>query len=102
MNKNPKRENLTPWKPGQSGNLKGRTKKIPELDTLLSNIKESDWQAVVNNLVKMAKKNNVRAAEVLLDRGFGKVKQDIGLTGDGLNINLVRNVVRTGDEKPLK
>lgn len=100
MNKNPKLENLKPFKPGQSGNPKGAAKKIPELNALLSNIKESDYQAIINKLTQLAKKGNVRASEVLLDRAFGKVKQDLSIVGDGLNINLVRNVVQTDKKTP--
>ena len=78
MNRNPKRENLKPFKKGQSGNPNGRPRIIPELNKLLSEINEEDYQAVINKLVDKAKKGDTRAAEVLLDRAYGKSKDNEG------------------------
>lgn len=81
VNKNPKLENLKPFKPGQSGNPKGAPKGIPELNTLLSNIKEDDYQKMIDKMVELAKKGNVRAFEVIAERVFGKVKEKIEISG---------------------
>lgn len=72
-----------PFIPGQSGNPKGRPKKIPALDKLLSDVlgsvedEDSEMKAVINALIARAKKGDVRAAEVLLDRAYGKPKQEV-------------------------
>jgi hypothetical protein len=70
-----------------SGNPAGRPKKLPELDKLLAEVLGtekkgvSEAQAIINALLTKAKKGDVRAAEVLLERGWGKVKQQHDLTG---------------------
>lgn len=80
-------------KKGETLNPKGRPKKIPDLDVLLSEKGQSEYQAVINSLFKQAKKGNVRAAEVLLDRAYGKVKQDLGIDAEVL-INVTRKIVK--------
>jgi hypothetical protein len=86
------------FQPGQSGNPKGRPKKIPALDKLLNEVlgsvedEDSEMKAVINALITRAKKGDVRAAEVLLDRAYGKPKQDIKL--EGVSINVTRKVVK--------
>lgn len=75
-------QNLTPFKPGQSGNLKGRPKKLPELDKLLADVLGGDTEdtpakRILEALIKKAEKGDTRAAEILLDRGYGKAKQSI-------------------------
>ena len=78
-----KRENLIPFKPGfdERRNLEGRPKKIPALDELLSNVSDEDYQAIINKLASKAKNGDVRAAEVMLERAFGKAKQSIDVNG---------------------
>lgn len=71
------------FKPGQSGNPKGQPKKLPALNELLSDVLGDDGsgksaaRAIINALHKRAIKGDVRAAEILLERAYGKVKQDI-------------------------
>ena len=66
-------------------NLNGRPKKIPELDILLADIlgEEKDGieaaKLILMALRAKAVKGDVRAAEVLLDRAYGKAKQYIDL-----------------------
>ena len=68
-------------------NKKGRPPKLPHLEALLANVlgEEKDGktaaEAILMALRGKATRGDVRAAEVLLDRAFGKVKQDIGITG---------------------
>jgi len=68
-------------------NKEGRPKKLPHLEELLANVlgEEKDGktaaEAILMALRGKATRGDVRAAEVLLDRAFGKVKQDIGITG---------------------
>lgn len=80
------------WKKGQTGNPKGRPKKIPELKEILANVlgDEKDGktaaEAILMGLRAKAIKGDVRAAELLLDRAYGKAKSELEL---GLNINEV-------------
>jgi hypothetical protein len=82
-----------PFKKGQSGNPKGRPKKIPDLMVLLANVlgdTKNDLTAaehILNALRKKALAGDVRAAEMLLDRAYGKPKQPTENTTD-LNIKL--------------
>jgi hypothetical protein len=74
---------------GVSGNPKGRPKKLPELDKLLADVlgEEKDGvtaaEAILKALRAKAAKGDIRAAEVLLDRGWGKPRQQMDLTSGG-------------------
>lgn len=63
----------------------GRPKKIPELDILLAEVlgEETDGLTaaiqILQALKKKAIKGDVRAAEVLLDRAYGKAKAEVDL-----------------------
>jgi len=76
-------ENLKPFPKGQSGNPNGRPKKLPKIDDLLQDIlgsqedKDSEAHAILSSLVQQAKKGNVKAAEILLDRAYGKAQLKI-------------------------
>jgi hypothetical protein len=77
---------------GQSGNPNGRPKKLPELDKLLANVLGEEnangitaAEAILMALRHKATKGDIRAAEVLLDRGYGKAKQSIDLNADVTN-----------------
>lgn len=82
-NPNPNTEGLKKFKKGQSGNPKGRPKKLPHLEELLADVlgEEKDGieaaKAILMALRAKATKGDVRAAEVLLDRAYGKAKQVI-------------------------
>src|SRR6478736_5360288 len=89
----------TKFKKGQSGNPGGRPKKLPDLDELLGEVldEEKDGikaaRAILMALRGKATKGDVRAAEVLLDRAYGKAKQttDINLSGElGISWNEVK------------
>jgi hypothetical protein len=83
----PNPQNVEPykWKKGQSGNPKGQPKKIPDLKVLLANVLgdekdgKSAAEAILMALRAKATKGDVRAAELLLDRAYGKPKQDIDI-----------------------
>ena len=97
----PKPENVIPhkWKKGESGNPAGRPKKIPELRELLANVlgDEKDGktaaEAILMALRAKATKGDVRAAELLLDRAYGKA---------GMNIELEANVNTVIMPKPIQ
>jgi hypothetical protein len=87
-------ENLKPFPKGKSGNPNGRPKKIPELDKLLAEVlgDEKDGitaaQAILMALRKKAASGDVRAAEVLLERAYGKAKQSLEHSGN-LEVSVV-------------
>jgi len=76
----------TQFKKGVSGNPNGAPKKLPEIDKLLADVlgEEKDGieaaKAILMALRAKATKGDVRAAEVLLDRAYGKAKQVIDAT----------------------
>ncbi len=76
----------TQFKKGTTGNKNGRPRKLPKLDVLLADVlgEEKDGQtAATAILIAMRKKaiaGDTKAADLLLDRAYGKVKQDFGLT----------------------
>jgi hypothetical protein len=73
--------NSKPFKKGQSGNPKGRPPKLPHLDKLLDDVlgEEKDGltaaEAIIKALRGKAVKGDIRAAEILLDRAYGKARQ---------------------------
>lgn len=81
-----------PFKKGQSGNPNGRPKKIPELRELLANVLgdekdgKSAAEAILMALRNKAIKGDVRAAELLLDRAYGKAKQDFDISGSTVTV----------------
>ena len=74
-------KNLKHFKKGESGNPNGRPRKLPALDKLMADVlgEEKDGitagEAILKALRAKATKGDVRAAEVLLDRAYGKPKQ---------------------------
>jgi len=81
--------NSKPFKKGQSGNPNGRPKKLPELDKLCADVlgEEKDGitaaEAILKKLRSMASQGNIRAAELLLDRAYGKARSSVDITSDG-------------------
>ena len=81
-------QNLTPFKKGQCGNPKGRPKKLPDLDVLMAEVMGEEQngktaaQAILSAMRARAAKGDVKAAQLLLDRAYGKVKQSVELGGD--------------------
>jgi hypothetical protein len=98
--KNPNHmDNINPyrWKKGQSGNPGGRPKKIPAIEKLLADVLSENVngieaaEAVLRTIIDKALKGDMRAAEIILDRAYGKAKQNIELNQDGLTIKVVRD-----------
>jgi alkylation response protein AidB-like acyl-CoA dehydrogenase len=88
----PNPQNLKPaWKKGQSGNPKGRPK-LPDIRDALAKVlaDEKDGitalEATLAALRAKAVRGDVRAAEVLLDRAFGKSAQTMDVTSAGEKI----------------
>ena len=68
------------FKPGQSGNPGGRPKQdLP--GEIARAIFEGDAEAIRDVFRKELRKGNHKLFEVLADRGYGKVKQGVELSG---------------------
>jgi hypothetical protein len=73
----------TKFKKGASGNPNGRPKKLPDLHILLADVlgEEKDGitaaEAILKALRAKATKGDIRAAEVLFDRCYGKPNQKV-------------------------
>lgn len=64
-------------------NREGRPKKIPNLDVLLAELLDDEDQSaklILAALIKKAKEGDVRAAQVILDRAYGKPKESISIS----------------------
>ena len=92
----PNPENIVKYKfkKGQTGNPNGRPRVLPELKEVIFNIlseKETNergttttgLEAVVKALYTKAKKGDVRAAQELMDRYYGKTTTSIDVTTGG-------------------
>lgn len=103
MNNNPIPNNK-PFKKGQSGNPNGRPKKLPQLDKLLADVlgEEKDGltaaEAILKALRLKAAKGDIRAAELLLDRAYGKARQSIDHSHSS-DDNTLRIIVERMDGK---
>ena len=93
-NKNDNLKKRVPFKKGDPRiNRAGRSPKLPELDKLLADVLGEDKEgvtaaeAILKALRAKAAKGDIRAAEVLLDRAYGKAKQAIDMTTNGESIN---------------
>jgi hypothetical protein len=94
-NYNPKsRENLKPIKKGEVKNPKGAPKKLPNLDVILANVLGSEneegktaAEQIIEAIRRRANTGDVKAANLLLERGWGKVKEKIDITTDGESMN---------------
>jgi hypothetical protein len=86
-------KNLKPAKKGEVRNKTGRPKKLPKLDELLAEVLgdteegKTQAQTILEALVKKANSGDVKAAALLLDRGYGKVKENIDITTNDESLN---------------
>ena len=95
-----------PFVKGQSGNPKGRSKDIPELKQLLAEVLAEDKdginaaKAILMALRAKATKGDVRAAELLLDRAYGKSTQTLHHEGSLVPIQI--NFIEQEGNEPIK
>src|SRR5688500_10532499 len=103
---NPKSlKNLKPAKKGDVRNTNGKPRKLPQLDVLLAEVLGEDKdgitaaEAILKVLRAKAAKGDIRAAEMLFDRAYGKAKQELSIP-DGVTMKqLVINPVSGKKEK---
>jgi len=77
---------LIPWKPGQSGNPRGRPKN--SVTTLLRETPIEDRRAIATKLVELAKNGDLKAIDMFVDRTDGKIRDDTG-GQDNRQINFI-------------
>jgi hypothetical protein len=100
----PNPENLKPFPKGVSGNPKGRPK-LPDLSEAIAKVlaDEKDGktalEAVLMALRAKAVKGDVRAAQELLDRGFGKSKSNVDITSGGQSLASRPDLSKLSDEE---
>jgi hypothetical protein len=94
-NYNPKsKTNLKPIVKGEVRNPNGAPRKLPKLDVILANVlgeENKDGKTAAEQIIEaMSRKANAgdtKAAALLLDRGWGKIKESLDITTDGDKIN---------------
>ncbi len=100
-----------PFKKGQSGNPNGRPCKLPDLDVLMAEVLSDEEEGktaalrILNELRREALKGKgttkLRAAEMLLDRGYGRPKQPNEFTGkDGEPIQVEQTLIQIAFRPP--
>jgi len=91
------------WKKGESGNPKGRPK-IPDLREAMSRLLAEEkgdlnaLDAILKALFKRALSGDVRAAQELLDRGYGKAQQTIAHSGELAILQPAKFVIDEGSQ----
>ncbi len=79
---------------------KGRPKKIPSVEILLADVfTEKERVSILTSLKKQALKGNIRAIEVILDRLYGRVKQQTELTGSIVTQPITGMIILRDDNK---
>ena len=83
----------------------GRPKKLPPIDILMAEVlgEEKDGitaaQAILNMLRGKAAKGDIRAAQLLFDRAYGKSKQQIDVTSQGEKVTVPTIIFTDGKTK---
>lgn len=77
-----RKENLKPWKPGQSGNPGGRPKRDLAAEIARA-IFEQDSEAITRTFAAELKKGNAKVFSALADRAYGKPRQQVEQMGEG-------------------
>jgi CO/xanthine dehydrogenase Mo-binding subunit len=99
-----RKDNLKPWKPGQSGNPGGRPKRDLAAEIARA-IFEQDSEAITRAFAAELKKGNAKVFAALADRAYGKPRQQVehvGEDGDPIQTSVVVHFVRTGSEEKAK
>jgi hypothetical protein len=85
-------------------NKKGRPKKLPELDALIvellgeRKVGESRMREVLASLIEQAVGGNLRAAEIVLTRAYGKPKEHVEITSNGETFERQKTTIIFSDD----
>jgi hypothetical protein len=73
-------------------NREGRPPALPDLnDILIECLTKAEVTAMIKAIRDNGKKGGVREVELLLERAYGKIKQDIGIDG-GITLNFPKEL----------
>ena len=104
-------KNLKPFKKGQTGNPNGRPHKLPDLQIILAEVlgKETNGKTAAQKILDALQKRSLkggaegnRAAEILLNRGYGLPKQYVDMTTNGQTLNTSINLFPPGTEETFE
>lgn len=91
---------LKPWKPGQSGNPKGKSKAQGEIELLAKDKSKRALERIIELVESDDERIALMAAKEVLDRAFGKARQ-VEAEDDGSSKALTINIIRyTDGNKP--
>lgn len=94
-----------PFQPGKTGNPGGRPKKTEEERTLEAMCKEKTPEALATILTIMTGGTNERAqlsaAQYVIDRGWGKAKESIELSG-GVTLSIADQIKQAHEDRKRK
>jgi hypothetical protein len=79
---------LTPWKPGQSGNPNGRPRN--SVTAMLKAVDPETSKEIKDKLIELAKKGDLQAIREFIDRTDGKVVDKHQVESTSVNITFVR------------
>jgi hypothetical protein len=84
-------------------NRKGRPKRLPELDALIIELLgerggQSRMRELLASLIELAVGGNVRAAEMLLNRAYGKPREHVDVTSNGEAIERQKTTIIFSDD----
>jgi hypothetical protein len=84
----------------------GRPKKLPSIDLLMAEVMGEEnndgitaAQAIIMKLRQMATKGDIKAAQLLFDRAYGKSKQQIDVTSQGEKVTVPTIIFTEGKTK---
>ena len=88
-------KNLRPWKPGQSGNPGGKSKKLEEIKALAKDRSKRALERIIELVESDDERIALMAAKEVLDRAWGKPKD---AEDDDGKRNLTINIVKFDSE----
>jgi Family of unknown function (DUF5681) len=103
--------NNKPFQKGQSGNPNGRPKNLPMINEMLAEVLSDEVNGIdaakriLMAIVAKALKGDLRAAELLLDRAYGKAKQKMEVDASFQTFDVevtpekIREIKKIFDEK---
>jgi hypothetical protein len=83
----------------------GRPKKLPSIDLIMTNVMGDEKngitaaEAIIMKLRDMATKGDIKAAQLLLERAYGKAKQDIDITTQGDKVTVPTIIFTSNADK---
>jgi hypothetical protein len=84
---------------GNKANPGGHKRTDLSISALIDNaVTEADWLFIIGNLRTKARRGDVKAIEMLMDRRFGKAVTQIAGTGDEKDAVIIRVIGKHGED----